>query len=220
MSITLGSSAPQPRSRRPRSPAAVAAHLVRIDPAFAAAVRASRPFMPPPPTGDAFGTLARSISHQQLAGRAAAVIYGRFVALFGDDPPPPAAVVATPVEMLRACGLSGAKVTAIRDLAARFLDGTIPEAQLASLSDDEVVARLTVVRGVGRWTAEMFLLFDLGRPDVWPVDDFGVRKGWARIHQAVEMPPPRHLSALGDPLRPYRSAAAWYCWRALDSPAS
>src|ERR1700686_692575 len=112
--------------------------------------------MPPPPTGDAFGTLARSISHQQLAGRAAAGIYGRFV--------------ATPVEMLRACGLSGAKVTAIRDLAARFLDGTIPEAQLASLSDDEVVARLTVVRGVGRWTAEMFLLFDLGRPDVWPGD--------------------------------------------------
>ena len=135
--------------------------------------------MPPPPTGDAFGTLARSISHQQLAGRAAAAIHGRFVALFGDDPPTPAAVVATPVETLRACGLSGAKVTAIRDLAARFLDGTVPEAQLASLSNDEVVARLTVVRGVGRWTAEMFLLFDLGRPDVWPVDDFGVRKGWS-----------------------------------------
>jgi len=220
MSVAPGSSAPQPRSRRPRSPAAVAAHLVRIDPAFAAVVRASPPFMPPPPTGDAFGTLARSISHQQLAGRAAAVIHGRFVALFGDDPPTPAAVVATPVDTLRACGLSGAKVTAIRDLAARFLDGTIPEAQLAALSDDEVVARLIVVRGVGRWTAEMFLLFDLGRPDVWPVDDFGVRKGWARIHQSVDMPPPRQLSALGDPLRPYRSAAAWYCWRALEPPAS
>lgn len=220
MSIAPGSSAPQPRPRRPRSPAAVAARLVHIDPAFAAVVRASGPFMPPPPTGDAFGTLARSISHQQLAGRAAAAIHGRFVALFGDDPPTPAAAVATPVETLRACGLSGAKVTAIRDLASRFVDGTIPGAQLASLSDDEVVARLTVVRGVGRWTAEMFLLFDLGRPDVWPVDDFGVRKGWARIHQSVDMPPPRQLSALGDPLRPYRSAAAWYCWRALDSPTS
>ncbi len=126
-------------------------------------------------------------------------------------------MLATTVEDLRACGLSGSKAAAILDLALKFSDGTVPIERLATMPDDEVVARLCEVRGVGRWTAEMFLLFDLRRPDVWPVDDFGVRNGWARIHAMEVMPKPKELMALGEPFRPYRSAAAWYCWRAVDT---
>jgi DNA-3-methyladenine glycosylase II len=190
---------------------------VRVDPAFAGVVAAAGPFAPRPPSQDSFNALARAIAYQQLAGRAAAAIHGRFLALFGTELPSPAAVLATPSEELRACGLSGAKVAAILDLALKFTDGTIPLDRLATLPDDEVVARLSEVRGVGRWTAEMFLLFDLRRPDVWPVDDFGVRKGWMRVHELAAMPPPRELTTLADSLRPHRSAVAWYCWRAVDT---
>jgi DNA-3-methyladenine glycosylase II len=205
-------------TRKPlRSPAAIARYVIQTDPAFAHVVKAAGSFAPREPSGDPFNALARAIAYQQLAGRAAAAIHGRFLALFGTDLPTPATVLATPVEALRACGLSGAKATAIHDLALKFTDGTIPLDRLATLPDDEVVARLSEVRGVGRWTAEMFLLFDLRRPDVWPVDDYGVRKGWAVIHGATEMPKPKELMALGDPLRPHRSAAAWYCWRAVDT---
>jgi DNA-3-methyladenine glycosylase II len=193
------------------------ARLVRADPAFAEVVRAAGPFTPRPPSGDPFGALARAISYQQLAGRAAAAIHGRFLALYGSDPPTPAAVLATPIEGLRGCGLSGAKAAALLDLALKFSDGTVPVERLAAMPDDEVIARLTAVRGVGRWTAEMFLLFDLGRPDVWPVDDFGVRKGWTVIHGLDAMPAPRQLMTDGEPLRPHRSVAAWYCWRAVDT---
>ncbi len=175
------------------------------------------PFAPRPPSTDPFNALARAIAYQQLAGRAAAAIHGRFLALFGSEPPTPARVLATPVDVLRAVGLSGAKTIAILDLALKFSDGTIPLESLATLPDDEVVARLCAVRGVGRWTAEMFLLFDLRRPDVWPVDDFGVRKGWTLIHGLEAMPAPRALMTLADGLRPHRSAAAWYCWRAVDT---
>jgi 3-methyladenine DNA glycosylase/8-oxoguanine DNA glycosylase len=195
----------------------VAAHVVRVDPAFAAVVRAAGPFAPRPPSDDAFNALARAIAYQQLAGRAAAAIHGRFLAIFGADLPAPAAVLATPVETLRACGLSGAKAAAILDLAAKFSDGTVPLEHLSAMADEEVVTRLSAVRGVGRWTAEMFLLFDLRRPDVWPVDDYGVRKGWALIHEQTSIPTPRELTTLGEPLRPHRSAAAWYCWRAVDA---
>ena len=217
MASQIEADAPPPRKRPLRSPSAIAAHLVRADPAFAAVVRAAGPFAPRPPSQDAFNALARAIAYQQLAGRAAAAIHGRFLAVFGTDLPTPAAVLATPIEVLRACGLSGAKAAAITDLAAKFTDGTVPVEKLAAMPDDEVVARLSAVRGVGRWTAEMFLLFDLRRPDVWPVDDFGVRKGWTLIHQLAAMPTPRELTSLGDSLRPYRSAAAWYCWRAGDT---
>jgi DNA-3-methyladenine glycosylase II len=208
---------PPAAKRPPRSPAAVATRLVRADPAFAEVVRAAGPFAARPRGDDAFGALARAIAYQQLAGRAAAAIHGRFLALYGTDPPTPAAVLATPIERLRACGLSGAKAAALVDLAAKFTDGTVPVERLADMPDDEVIARLSAVRGVGRWTAEMFLLFDLGRPDVWPVDDYGVRKGWTVIHGLDAMPAPRQLMTLGDPLRPHRSTAAWYCWRAADT---
>ena len=190
---------------------------MRADPAFASVVAAAGPFAPRPPSGDAFNALVRAITFQQLAGRAATAIHGRLLALFAGAAPTPAAVLDTPVDTLRACGLSGAKTAAILDLAAKCADGTVPLAELDRLTDADVVARLSAVRGVGRWTAEMFLLFDLRRPDVWPVGDFAVRKGWALIHGLADMPAPRELDAAGEVLRPHRSAAAWYCWRALDT---
>jgi 3-methyladenine DNA glycosylase/8-oxoguanine DNA glycosylase len=204
--------------RRPlRSPRSVGQHLVRVDPAFAAVVAAAGPFAPRPPSEDAFNALARAIVYQQLAGRAAAAIHGRFLALFDGATPLPAAVLEMPVDRLRGAGLSGAKAAAIVDLAAKCIDGTVPVDDLPAMVDEDVVARLSAVRGIGRWTAEMFLLFDLRRPDVWPVDDYGVRKGWTLIHRLDAMPAPRELMALGEVLRPHRSAAAWYCWRAIDS---
>ena len=213
------SAAPPPAlPRRPlRSPSAIAMHIVRVDPAFAGVVAAAGPFAPRPPSQDPFNALARAIAYQQLAGRAAAAIHGRFLTLFGTELPAPAIVLAMALEDLRACGLSGAKAAAILDLALKFTDGTVPLERLAGMPDDEVVRRLSEVRGVGRWTAEMFLLFDLRRPDVWPVDDFGVRKGWMAIHGLAAMPTPRELTTLADSLRPHRSAAAWYCWRAVDT---
>jgi DNA-3-methyladenine glycosylase II len=118
---------------------------------------------------------------------------------------------------LRSVGLSGSKAASILDLATKTSDGTVPLERIDELSDDEIVKRLSAVRGIGRWTAEMFMLFHLGRLDVWPVDDYGVRKGFAAIHAMPEPPAPRALEALGDIYRPYRSVAAWYCWRAVDT---
>jgi DNA-3-methyladenine glycosylase II len=193
-----------------------AAHIVRVDPAFAPIVDTAGPFMPRPPDGDYFNSLARAIVYQQLAGRAARAIHGRFVALYAGQPTAHA-ILHTPVDDLRGAGLSGAKAISIRDLALKSTDGTVPLERLDELSDDDIVARLSTIRGIGRWTAEMFLLFQLRRPDVWPVDDFGVRKGFAHIHALAEPPKPKALQALGDVYRPFRSAAAWYCWRAVDT---
>ena len=129
----------------------------------------------------------------------------------------PEAVLALPEEAFRAAGLSGSKTASIRDLAAKVVDGTVPVDGLEAYPDDEIVERLSRVRGIGRWTAEMFLLFQLGRLDVWPVDDYGVRKGYARAHGLAELPKPKELGQLGDIYRPYRSIAAWYCWRAVET---
>jgi 3-methyladenine DNA glycosylase/8-oxoguanine DNA glycosylase len=164
-----------------------------------------------------FAELARMICYQQLAGRAAAAIHGRFEALF-DGEPTPAAVLAAPIDALRGAGLSANKAASIRDLAAKVEAGEVELDRVARLADDELVAELVLVRGIGRWTAEMFLMFQLGRLDVWPVDDLGVRNGYARLFGLDPAPTPRELQPLGDPLRPYRSVAAWYCWRVLDSP--
>jgi DNA-3-methyladenine glycosylase II len=163
-----------------------------------------------------FAELARAICYQQLAGAAARAIHGRFEALFGGDPTPEA-VLATPVDRLRACGLSGSKTASILDLAEKVVEGEVQLDKVARLPDDEIVRELTLVRGIGRWTAEMFLIFQLGRPDVWPVDDLGVRKGYARLYGMKHVPTPKELEALGEPFRPYRSYAAWYCWRAADT---
>jgi DNA-3-methyladenine glycosylase II len=197
-------------------PSEISAHLVRVDPAFGPVVAAAGPFDPRPPDDDAFNSLARAIVFQQLAGRAARAIHGRFIALY-DGRPTAEAILRTPVDDLRGVGLSGNKAASVLDLAQKVADGTVPLDHFEDLSDDEVVARLSTVRGIGRWTAEMFLLFQLRRLDVWPVDDFGVRNGYARIHAQAEPPTAKALEALGDVYRPYRSAAAWYCWRAVDT---
>jgi 3-methyladenine DNA glycosylase/8-oxoguanine DNA glycosylase len=130
-------------------------------------------------------------------------------------------VFATPDEPLRACGLSGAKTAALKDLAAKTLEGVVPKtgAALAAMSDEEIIARLTAVRGIGRWTVEMLLLFDLGRPDVWPVTDLGVQKGYSKTFGKRKLPTPKQLQKIGEKWRPHRSAAAWYLWRALDPAA-
>ena len=166
---------------------------------------------------DVFSSLAAAINYQQLAGAAAAAIHGRFVALF-DGNPTPQAVLDTSMDRLRSPGLSRNKAASIVDLAAKVVDGTVPRDGWSKLSDDEIVERLSAVRGIGRWTAEMFLIFDLRRLDVWPVDDFGVRKGHQRLYGLAEPLRPKELMAEGDRFRPYRTVAAWYCWRVMDGP--
>ena len=195
----------------------VGAHIVRADPAFKPLIAAVGPVDFRDPSGDPFNALLRAIVFQQLAGRAATAILGRVVALFEDSVPSPAAMLATPQKSSVPRNFSANKQAALIDLAAKFADGTIPTQDFEGLSDDEVVERLVKVRGVGPWTAEMFLMFELHRPDVWPVDDFGVRAGWKRLHHLAEAPKPKELLLLGEPLRPYRSAAAWYLWRAVDT---
>jgi len=163
-----------------------------------------------------FAELARAVCYQQLAGSAARAIHGRLESLL-DGAPTAEAVVALGPEPLRAVGLSGSKARTICDLAAHVVDGEVQLDRVARLADDEIVRELTGVWGIGRWTAEMFLIFQLGRLDVWPVGDYGVRKGYARLHALAEMPTVGELEPLGDPYRPYRSVAAWYCWRAVDT---
>jgi DNA-3-methyladenine glycosylase II len=166
-----------------------------------------------------FDALAESIAYQQLSGKAAATIWKRVRGLYPRRKYlDPRLVLATPDEKLRGAGLSRSKVAALKDLAAKTLDGTVPTARaLAKMSDEEIIARLTTVRGIGRWTVEMLLLFDLGRPDVWPVDDYGVRKGFAKTFGRRKLPKPKQLMKLGEKWRPHRSVAAWYFWRALDN---
>jgi len=163
-----------------------------------------------------FAELARMICYQQLAGRAAAAIHGRFEAIF-DGPPTPEAVLAVPFETLRGAGLSNAKANSICDLAAKVEAGLVELDRVARLPDDKVVGELVLVRGIGEWTAHMFLMFQMGRLDVWPVLDFGVRSGFARMYRLDEMPTPKQLAAEGERFTPYRSLVAWYCWRAADT---
>src|ERR1700682_3998711 len=165
-----------------------------------------------------FEALAESIAYQQLSGKAAATIWGRVRALYPKRRKlDPRLVRETPDKKLRAAGLSGSKVAALKDLAAKTIDGTVPSVRaLAKMTDEEIIERLIAVRGIGRWTVEMLLLFDLGRPDVWPVHDYGVRKGFAKIFGKRQLPTPKQLMKLGEKWRPFRSVVAWYCWRALD----
>jgi len=168
-----------------------------------------------------FGSLCRSITFQQLAGRAAATIFGRFVAATTGGGEAidlsPEGVLACPEEALRAAGLSAAKTRSIRALAGRAATGELPLHDVESVGDEELIERLSSVPGIGRWTAEMFLIFQLGRLDVWPVGDLGVRKGYANAWGLPEPPTPKELAAYGEVFRPYRSVAAWYCWRAVDT---
>jgi DNA-3-methyladenine glycosylase II len=168
------------------------------------------------PDETGFRALVRAIVYQQLAGRAASAIHGRLVAAL-DGEVEPGRLLALPAETLRAAGLSAAKTASLQDLAAKATDGTVAlaPADLGRQSDEEIAARLSSVRGIGRWTAEMFLLFQLRRLDIWPTGDLGVRRGFGLAWQ-IPMPTARQLEPLGDPFRPYRSVAAWYCWRAAE----
>ncbi len=166
-----------------------------------------------------YAVLTESIVSQQLSGKAAATIYGRVCALFpgARGGPKPDHILGASDAMLRGAGLSQAKMLAVRDLAERTLAGEIPTLAAARrLSDEAIIERLTAVRGIGRWTAEMFLIFRLGRPDVLPVDDFGVRKGFALAFGLREQPKPKALAAYGERWAPYRTVASWYLWRTAD----
>jgi DNA-3-methyladenine glycosylase II len=160
-----------------------------------------------------FGALVRAIVYQQLAGRAAQAIHGRVRTAVGETLTPET-LAATPDPALRAAGLSANKLASLRDLSAKVLDGTVVLAQTSRRSDEELIAGLVTVRGIGRWTAEMYLMFQLRRLDVWPVDDLGVRQGYALAWQLDPTPTPKELEPLGDRFRPYRSIVARYCWAA------
>ena len=190
--------------------------VARRDPAMARLIKAAGAIELRPAFDDHFAALVRSIMYQQLAGAAASTIHGRFLKLFADGLSP-AAVLSLPEGVMRTAGVSGSKAAAITDLAHKVVEGTVPLDDVDSLSDDEVVAHLVQVRGIGRWTAEMFLIFQLRRLDVWPVDDYGIRKGWTLAHKLKDLPAPRALQAEGDIFRPFRTIAAWYCWRAVDT---
>jgi DNA-3-methyladenine glycosylase II len=168
------------------------------------------------PSDSHFAALVRAIVYQQLAGAAASAIHRRLLERLGDDAGPEE-LLALSDEELRAAGLSANKAASLRDLATKVLDGTVVLSPrgLSRLDDDEIAARLSAVRGIGRWTADMFLMFQLRRPDVWPTGDFGVRRGYGLAWQ-VPMPSERELRPLGDPYRPHRSIVAWYCWRAVE----
>jgi DNA-3-methyladenine glycosylase II len=189
--------------------------LAGRDPALAALIDKAGPIKLRTRNAEgSFPALARSIVFQQLAGKAAASIHGRFRALV-DGPLTPEAVLALPEEAMRGAGLSGAKTASIRDLASKVLDGTVILDGIGRLSDEDIIQRLITVRGIGRWTAEMFLLFQLRRMDVWPVDDLGVRNGYALIHGLPVGPTAKELGPLGDVYRPYRSVATMYCYEAV-----
>jgi DNA-3-methyladenine glycosylase II len=190
--------------------------FLRGDPRFGPLVEKVGPVRLPPPDPSPFRALARSIAFQQLAGRAAATIWGRVEGALADEVSP-AAVLEAPEPTLREAGLSRAKIAAIRDLALRTREGSLSLEALPRASEEEVMKALVAVRGIGPWTARMHLIFQLRRPDIWPVGDLGVRVGWARIHGQEATPDARALEPMADPYRPWRSAVAWYCWRVVDT---
>jgi DNA-3-methyladenine glycosylase II len=203
----------------PRRHADATDALVARDDTFAALVAEHGPIRlgAKVPVARRYESLAQSIAYQQLAGKAAASIWGRVRALSDDGFTPEVVLDLSPAS-LRSAGLSQAKADAVRDLARLVVAGDIRLDEVGRMPDDDVVAMLTQARGVGPWTAHMFLLFDLHRLDVWPTGDYGVRVGYGRAFGLAEAPTPKELDGLGERFRPYRSVAAWYCWRVVDSP--
>ncbi len=193
--------------------------LRRTDPVMAQLIRQAGPFSVNPERGvGPYEALVQAVAHQQLTGKAARTILGRFYALYGADCcPEPARLVDTPDEALRGCGFSRAKAASLKDIAARTLDGTIPQRRaLARMKNEAIIERLVEARGVGRWTVEMFLMFTLGRPDVLPVDDYGIRLGYKIAYGKRTLPKPKSLAKFGERWAPYRTTASWYLWRAVD----
>lgn len=195
---------------------AAARELAARDPILAELVSRVGPPKLRKPVDSHFAALARAIVYQQLAGAAAAAIHGRLVAAL-EGVVEPAALLQLTDDQLRAAGLSANKSASLRDLAAKVLEGTVvlDPRGLSRESDEEVIARLTTVRGIGEWTAQMFLMFQLRRVDVWPTGDLGVRRGYG-LAWRIPMPTAKELQLLGEPFRPYRSVVAWYCWRAVE----
>lgn len=194
-------------------------HLSAVDPVMRKLIRQAGPCPLKPARGRTpFQSLVLAVASQQLNGTAASTILARFKKLFpGRKFPRPEDLAKVTDEQIRACGFSFAKIAAIRDIAAKTLNGTILSSrEIAKLSDEEIIARLTEARGVGRWTVEMLLIFQLGREDVLPVDDFGVRNGFRLAYKKRKMPKPKALRAFGERWKPYRTTAAWYLWRAVD----
>jgi DNA-3-methyladenine glycosylase II len=195
------------------------AHLATVDPVMYRLMEDIGPCtLKPNVRRSPFESLARAIAHQQLHGKAAQSILTRFVALFpGRKFPRPDDLLALNMRSMRAAGFSRSKILALRDLATKTLDGTVPTNRvIKKLGDDEIVQRLIAVRGIGRWTVEMLLIFQLGRPDVLPVDDFGVRNGFRIAYRRRSMPTPKQVFQYGERWKPYRTVAAWYLWRAAD----
>ncbi len=195
-------------------------HLRAVDPELGRLIDRAGPFgLTLPDEPSSFAALAEAIVYQQLAPRAAATIFGRFCALFPGAPscPAPDQVLAASEETLRGAGLSGSKQRALHDLARRSVDGELPTLEAARAMEDEaIIEALIQVRGIGRWTAEMFLIFTLGRPDVLPTGDYGLRRGFQVAFQTGELPGPDEVARRGERWAPYRTLASWYLWRALE----
>ena len=200
--------------------AAAIKHLSAVDLVMRKLIREVGPCkLKPEPKRSPFQSLVQAVAHQQLNGTAANTILTRFIKLFPKRKfPKPEDLASVTDEQIRACGFSFSKIAAIRDIAAKTLDGTIPSSRkIEKMSDEEIIERLTEARGVGRWTVEMLLIFQLGRTDVLPVDDFGVRNGFRIAYQKRAMPKPKALLAFGKKWRPHGTTAAWYLWRAADA---
>jgi 3-methyladenine DNA glycosylase/8-oxoguanine DNA glycosylase len=210
------------KAHPPSDWSAAIAHLSRADAKLAALIAQVGPCtMEIPHHFSIFYSLARSITYQQLAGSAAAAIFGRVEALFPKGRMTPRNLLKLDDATLRAAGLSQNKMAALRDLAARCLDGTVPnKRQLARMEDEEIIERISQVRGIGRWTVEMMLLFRLGRPNVLPVDDYGVRKGMQRLYRLRELPKKEAMRRRARKWEPWCSIASWYMWRCAELPAN
>ena len=201
----------------PRRLRTAEAALTAADPRLGAVIaQVGRCTLLPRHEGTHFTHLLRNIVYQQLSGRAAATIHGRLLEALGAAEPTPAQLLAASDDQLRGCGLSVAKIRAARDLAARVDDGRLPLGAIETLPDEDVIDTLVQVRGIGPWTAQMFLMFRLGRPDVLPVLDLGVQKGAQRIYRLRSLPDAARLERLARNWRPWASVASWYCWRALE----
>ena len=192
-------------------------HLKKVDPALAAVIERVGPCrLTLVKDGSHFDHVVRCIVYQQLSGKAAATIHGRLLAMFGGRRPTPAQLVRARVPALRAVGLSGRKVEYIQELARRTMTGELPIERIHTMGGDEVIDTLTSIRGIGRWTAQMVLMFRLGHPDVFPELDLGIQKAVQKLHRMRKLPTPQKMEKIGARWAPYRSVATWYLWRSLD----
>jgi len=195
------------------------AHLTKMDPVLGQVIKTVGSYKGwPASTGTHFDAVCRSIVFQQLSGKAAGTIHGRFQGLYGGRTPQPAELASTSDEHLRSIGLSRQKSAYLKDLGSRVALGELPIETLHELSDEEIISALTQVRGIGRWTAQMFLMFRLGRPDVLPDLDLGVQKGIQRAYRLRKLPTPERVKKIGAKWAPYRTVGSWYMWRLLDTP--